>query len=78
MTLAWHAPGEQAAGRHLWDAIRHEWRDEATHAAGNADPRAPLFDMLHVGWTMIPKIRITIPVQSPIPLDEARPIYVWR
>jgi predicted N-acetyltransferase YhbS len=78
LTLAWHASGEQAAGRHLWDAIRHEWRDRATHAAGNADPRGPLFDMLHVGPTMIPKIRLMIPVQSPTPLDEARPIYVWR
>ena len=78
LSLAWHAPGEQAAGRHLWDAIRHEWRDEATHASGQADPNGPLFDMLHVGRTMIPKIRLTIPVQSPIPVDEARPIYVWR
>ena len=78
LSLAWHAPGQQVAGRHLWDAIRHEWRDRATHASGQADPRGPLMEMLHVGRTLIPKVRIMIPVQSPIPIGEERPIYVWR
>ena len=78
LSLAWHAPNEAAAGRHLWDAIRHEWHDRATHAAGQADPRGPLFEMLHLGPTMIPKVRLMIPVRSPIPVGEERPIYVWR
>jgi predicted N-acetyltransferase YhbS len=26
LSLAWHAPGQVAAGRQLWDAVRHEWR----------------------------------------------------
>ncbi len=78
LSLAWHAPGEVDAGRHLWDAVRHEWRDRATHAAGQADPRSPLIDMLRVGRTMVPQVRLMIPVQSPVPIDQDRPIYVWR
>ncbi len=34
--------------------------------------------MFHIGRTMIPQIRIMIPVQSPFPIGEERPIYVWR
>ena len=42
LNLAWHAPGRLEAGHHLWDAIRFEWRDRATHVAGQADPRGSL------------------------------------
>ena len=78
LSLAWHAPGESPAGRHLWDAIRYEWRDRATHVAGQADPRSELLEMFHIGRTMVPQIRIMIPVRSTIPISEERPIYVWR
>ena len=39
LSLLWHAPGRLDAGRFLWDAIRYEWRDQATHFAGEADHR---------------------------------------
>jgi len=77
-SLVWHAPGRLDAGRLLWDAIRFEWRDRATHVAGQADPRGPLIEVFHVGRTMIPRVELMIPVQSPVPLDENRPVYVWR
>ena len=78
VNLGWHAPGRIDAGRGLWDAIRHEWRERATHAAGQADPRGTLVEMFHIGRTVIPQIEILIPINSPIPLDERRPVYVWR
>ena len=78
LALAWHAPGQAAAGRALWEAIRYEWRDRATHVAGQADPRGSLIDMYHVGFSLIPRVNIMVPVQSPVPLDESRPVYLWR
>ena len=78
LSLAWHAPGRLDAGRMLWDAIRYEWRDRATHVAGQADPRGPLIDFFHVGRTMIPRVQLMVPVQSPLPLSEDKPVYVWR
>ena len=78
VNLAWHAPGRLDAGRGLWDAVRYEWHDRATHASGQADPRGTLVEMFHIGRTMIPQVEIVIPVHSPVPLDERRPVYVWR
>ena len=78
VNLAWHAPGRVGDGRRLWDAIRDEWRDRASNAVAQADPRGSLVDMFHIGRTMIPQVEIVIPVHSPIPLDESRPVYVWR
>jgi predicted N-acetyltransferase YhbS len=78
LSLAWHAPDRVDALRLLWDAIRYEWRDLATHVAGQADPRGSLTDAFHVGPTLIPRVEIMIPVQSPEPLDVDRPVYLWR
>jgi predicted N-acetyltransferase YhbS len=78
LSLAWHAPGRVDALRLLWDAIRFEWRDLATHVAGQADPRGSLTDAFRMGPTLIPRVEIMVPVQSPEPLDENRPVYLWR
>ncbi|HEV8402067.1 MAG TPA: GNAT family N-acetyltransferase [Candidatus Limnocylindrales bacterium] len=78
VNLAWHAPGRLDAGQGLWDAIRYEWHDRATHVSGQADPRGTLVEMFRIGRTMIPQIEIVIPVNSPVALDERRPVYVWR
>lgn len=78
LSLAWHAPGHAAAGRHLWDAIRHEWRDPATHVAGIADPRGSLGDVFVVGRSLGPRVALMVAIQAPVPLDESRPIYLWR
>ncbi|HET9458321.1 MAG TPA: GNAT family N-acetyltransferase [Candidatus Limnocylindrales bacterium] len=78
LSLAWHAPGHAAAGRHLWDAIRHEWRDRATHVTGIADPRGSLGDLFVVGRSFGPRVALMVAIQAPVPLDESRPIYLWR
>jgi predicted N-acetyltransferase YhbS len=75
LNLAWHAPGQVAAGRQLWDAIRHEWRDRASHVSATVDPRGSLMEMLHVGPTLAPTIRVKVPVQSPVRIDEERLVY---
>ena len=78
LSLAWHAPGEVGAGRLLWDAIRYEWRDSATHVAGIADPRGSLIEAFHVGPTLVPRVELMVPIQSPVPLDKDRAVYMWR
>jgi hypothetical protein len=62
----------------VWDAVRHEWRDRATNVVGLADPGGPLVDVLRAGFSFTPRIRLLVPVRSPVPLDETRPVYLWR
>ena len=78
LSLVWHAPGRLDAGRFLWDSIRYEWRDRATHFGGEADPRGTLKDVLRVGPTFVPRVTLMVPVQSQERLDEDRPVYTWR
>lgn len=78
LSLSWHAPGQEEAGRALWDAIRFEWQDRATHAVGIADPRGSLVSMFRIGRTLAPQLELMVPVQTPVPLDESRPVYIWR
>jgi len=78
LNLAWHAPGRVDALRDLWDAIRFEWRDRATNVAAIADPRGSLVEAFHVGRTFAPRIELMAPVHSPVPLDPARRLYLWR
>ena len=78
VTLAWFIPGQAAAGASLWRAIRSEWGDRATHVAAVVDPRGPLAGVFRVGPSLQPKIQLMVPVRSPVPVDEGRPIYFWR
>lgn len=78
LSLAWHAPGRADAGRQLWDAIRFEWRDRATHVACLADPRGSLIEVFHVGRTMMPRLELMVPVQSTVRFDVDRLVYMWR
>jgi GNAT superfamily N-acetyltransferase len=78
LTLAWHAPGHSDAARQLWEAVRFEWRDRATHVGALPDPRSSLFGAFHVGRSMMPRLQLMVPVQSPVPVDMDRPVYVWR
>ena len=78
VNLAWHAPDRVDVGRRLWDAIRHEWRDRATHAGGQADPARHTGRDVPYRADDHPAGRDPDPVQSPVPLDERRPVYVWR
>jgi GNAT superfamily N-acetyltransferase len=78
LSLAWYAPGQAAAGRLLWDAIRHEWRDSANAVAAEVDGRGPLADVFRIGPTLVPKLELMVPVLSAVPVDEDRPVYVWR
>ncbi|HEV8054028.1 MAG: GNAT family N-acetyltransferase [Chloroflexi bacterium] len=78
LSLSWHAPGRADAGRRLWEAIRFEWRDRATHVAALADPRSSLSEVFRVGRTMMPRLQLLVPVKSPDRFDEDRPVYLWR
>jgi hypothetical protein len=78
LSLAWHAPGRAVALHRLWDAIRFEWRDRATHVGALADPKGPLSSAFPVGPTLAPRVRLVVAVQSPVLLDEDRPVYLWR
>ena len=78
LSLAWFAPGQAEAGRRLWDAIRYEWREGATHVAFPADPRGSLVDVFHVGPTLAPRVQLMMPIQSPVRHDPDRLVYAWR
>jgi predicted N-acetyltransferase YhbS len=78
VSLAWHAPGRQAAGRVVWDAIRNEWNGRATHVSGIADPRSGAAGIFRVGPSLGPRIRLMVAIHSPVQLDESRPVYLWR
>ena len=78
LSLAWFAPGQAAAGRRLWDAIRYEWREGATHVALPLDPRGSLADVFHVGPTLAPRVQIMVPIQSPVRHEPERLVYAWR
>ena len=78
VTLAWHAPGRLDVGRLLWNAIRYEWSDRATHIAGNADARGPLAEMFRADRMPGPRVRLVAPIYSPTPIDESRPVYLAR
>ena len=78
VSLAWHVPGRADAGRMLWESIRHEWSDRATHIGGNADPRGPLAKLFRPDRMPGPRIRVVAPVQSKVAVDESRPVYLAR
>ena len=76
--LAWHAPGRADALRAVWETIRFEWRDRANTVVGLADPRGSLIEAFHVGRSLVPRIELMAPVQSPVRLDPDRLLYMWR
>jgi GNAT superfamily N-acetyltransferase len=78
VSLAWHRPGQLEAGRRLWKAIFHEWHGKATHIGAVIDPRSPMAAMCRVGLSLGPRLRLMVPVHSPVPLSESRPICLWR
>jgi GNAT superfamily N-acetyltransferase len=78
VSLAWHAPGQLKAGRHLWAAIRHELHEQATHVGAVIDPKSPMAAMCRVGRSLGPRLRLMVPVHSPVHLTESRPICLWR
>jgi hypothetical protein len=77
LSLAWHAPGHEAAARTLWSAIRQEWSDRATNIAVQADERTPLAGVFRAS-RFAPRVQIMVPVQSRVRLDESRPVYLSR
>ena len=79
VSLPWYAPGQLQAGRHLWEEIRHEWHGRATHLGTVVDPKSEEAEMCRVGrLTPGPRLRLMVPVSSPVALSEARPVSVWR
>jgi predicted N-acetyltransferase YhbS len=78
VSLAWHAPGRVDALRAVWDAVRYEWHDRANTIVGLADPRGSLIEAFQVGRSLAPRLELMAPVQSPVPLDPDRLLYIWR
>ena len=78
ISLAWHAPGHVDALRTVWDAIRFEWHGRANTVVGLADPRGSLIEAFHVGRSFAPRVELMAPVQSPVPLNPNRLLYLWR
>ena len=78
VSLAWHAPGRLEAGRRLWEAIRHELHGNATHVGVVVDPKSAMAAMCRVGPSLGPRLRLMVPVRSPVPLSKSRPVCLWR
>jgi hypothetical protein len=78
VTGLWHLPGQPAAARHLWDAIRYEWCDRVTNIGAQVDPKGNLLDVIGTGSRFAPRIEIMVPVRSPVAIDERAPVYLWR
>ena len=77
--LAWHAPGQAKAGRGLWEHIRHEVHGHATHVATVVDPKSPASEMCRVSpLTIGPRLRLMVPVDSPVALSESKPVAMIR
>jgi GNAT superfamily N-acetyltransferase len=78
VSLAWHAPGHLEAGRGLWEAIRHELYGQATHVGAVIDPKSRMAAMCRVGRSLGPRLRLMVPVRSPVHLSDSNPICLWR
>jgi GNAT superfamily N-acetyltransferase len=78
VSLAWHAAGHLEAGRHLWEGIRHELHGKATHVGAVVDPKGASAAMCRVGPSLGPRLRLMVPVHSPVRLSESRPLCLWR
>ena len=77
--LPWHAPGQLEAGRRLWEQVRHEWHDRATHVATVVDPKGQAAAMCRVSpLTPGPRLKLMVPVDSPVPLSESKPVTMIR
>jgi ribosomal protein S18 acetylase RimI-like enzyme len=78
VSLAWHAPDRLEDGRRLWEAIRHELHGHATHVGAVIDPKSATAAMCRVGWSLGPRLRLMVPVRSPVHLSESRALCLWR
>ena len=77
--LPWYAPGQLEAGRRLWEQVRHEWHGRATHVGAVLDPRNAAAAMCRVSpLTPGPRLKLMVPVDSPVPLSESKPIVMVR
>jgi GNAT superfamily N-acetyltransferase len=76
--LPWFAPGQLEAGRRLWEQIRHAWHDRASNVGAVVDPKSEASAMCQVGRSFAPRLRLMVPIASPVPLDVSKPLSVWR
>lgn len=77
-SLPWFAPGQLQAGRRLWAWLLHEWHDHASNVLAVVDPRSDAAAMCRAGRSIAPKLRMTVAVDSPVPLSVSRPIAFWH
>jgi GNAT superfamily N-acetyltransferase len=72
--MPWFAPGQEAAARCLWQAIRHRWRDRADTLVGFYDPRSPVARM-HVSPPWLPRAKMTMLTCTPESMSPDRRIF---
>ncbi|MGH7724246.1 MAG: GNAT family N-acetyltransferase [Candidatus Eiseniibacteriota bacterium] len=70
----WFRPGHEDAVRHLWRAVRNEWRDRGSAFMIWTSPRSPLQKVLEPPPWM-PRSSGSFVVRAPVPASENRPIY---
>ncbi len=70
----WFREGELEAGRHLWQTLRYQLREEASSLGIAYDPRDLLANLFQVPF-WLPTFKARYLVRAPGPLDPARLIY---
>jgi len=72
----WFAPGEEAAGTHLWESIRWLFRDRATNVMTFSDGESLIRNAITLPRLMPKPSPGSIVLNAPVPADPARPLYV--
>jgi hypothetical protein len=72
----WFAPGEEAAGTHLWESIRWLFRDRATNVMTFFDGDSPIRQAIRLPRLLPKPSRGSIVLNAPVLADPARPVYV--
>ncbi|GAA4176588.1 hypothetical protein GCM10022251_78780 [Phytohabitans flavus] len=64
----WFAPGHLDDARHLWQAVRWEWRERGSTVFTNHDPRGPVHAVVNTPW-WLPSAKATVLVRSRRPAN---------
>ena len=71
----WYAPGQVQLAQYLWERIRWEFKEQGTVIAASFDPRDPARQVVRLKPWHQPRIKTTIAINGPTPLDRSRLLY---
>ena len=71
----WHEPDQVKTAQFLWETLRWELREQATTLVLTLDPRDPLREVIRTRSLFMPRLEITIAVNSPAPIDRSRLLF---